>query len=322
MIYFFIIISTLVYFFFLTINKKTESQPQGRKIMITLSLILSLIMIYVFSNSYDYSNSKAYKSIYSKNLSVRNNIKTIKDNVPMLESKLLNNPDDFNGWLMLGKSYSILKNYQKASRAYQVAINLRPNNMAAIKEYILVLRSDSETINKELIKKYFNIYLASTNDAQGLLDQLSFSFTINDNSLAQKTLNKIIGHPDIKDKIQYKDLLSQLKDNSSEFNSILDIRVSTNMIYQGYFFMILKEINVDQPFAIKRISANQDNISLNFTKNDFMVKENMKIPNKFDFVIKHSNMERFSSENKPVEVFKMTIEDYASVKDSILKVSF
>jgi len=322
MIYFFIIISTLVYFFFLTINKKTESQPQGRKIMITLSLILSLIMIYVFSNSYDYSNSKAYKSIYSKNLSVRNNIKTIKDNVPMLESKLLNNPDDFNGWLMLGKSYSILKNYQKASRAYQVAINLRPNNMAAIKEYILVLRSDSETINKELIKKYFNIYLASTNDAQGLLDQLSFSFTINDNSLAQKTLNKIIGHPDIKDKIQYKDLLSQLKDNSSEFNSILDIRVSTNMIYQGYFFMILKEINVSQPFAIKRISANQDNISLNFTKNDFMVKENMKIPNKFDFVIKHSNMERFSSENKPVEVFKMTIEDYASVKDSILKVSF
>jgi tetratricopeptide (TPR) repeat protein len=322
MIYFFIVITTLVYFFFLTINKTTKAQPQDKKIKITLSIFLSLIIIYVFSNSYDYSNSKAYKSIYSKNLSVRNNIKTIKDNVPMLESKLLNNPDDFNGWLMLGKSYSILKNYQKASRAYQIAINLRPNNMDAIKEYILVLRSDSETINKELIKKYFNIYLTSTNDAQGLLDQLSFSFTINDNSLAQKTLNKIIKHPDIKNKIQYKDLLSQLKDNSSEFNFILDIRVSTNMIYQGYFFMILKEINVDQPFAIKRISANQDNISVNFTKNDFMIKENMKIPNKFDFVIKHSNMEKFSSENKPIEVFKMTIEDYASVKDSILKVSF
>lgn len=322
MIYFLIVISTLVYFFFLTINKSTVSQTQDKKIKITLSLILSLIFIYIFSNSYDYSNAKAYKSIYSKNLNVRNNIKTIKDNVPMLESKLLNNPDDFNGWLMLGKSYSILKNYQKASRAYQIAINLRPNNMDAIKEYILVLRSDSETINKELIKKYFNIYIASTNDAQGLLDQLSFSFTINDNLLAQKTLNKIIKHPDIKNKVQYKDLLSQLKDNSSEFNSILNIQVSTNIIYQGYFFMILKEINVNQPFAIKRISADQDNISVNFTKNDFMIKENMKIPNKFDFVIKHSNMERFSSENKPMEVFKMTIEDYASVKDSILEVSF
>ena len=322
MIYFLIVISTLVYFFFLTINKSTVSQTQDKKIKITLSLILSLIFIYIFSNSYDYSNVKAYKSIYSKNLNVRNNIKTIKDNVPMLESKLLNNPDDFNGWLMLGKSYSILKNYQKASQAYQIAINLRPNNMDAIKEYILVLRSDSETINKELIKKYFNIYIASTNDAQGLLDQLSFSFTINDNLLAQKTLNKIIKHRDIKNKVQYKDLLAQLKDNSSEFNSILNIQVSTNIIYQGYFFMILKEINVNQPFAIKRISANQDNISVNFTRNDFMIKENMKIPNKFDFVIKHSNMERFSSENKPMEVFKMTIEDYASVKDSILEVSF
>ena len=93
-------------------------------------------------------------------------------------------------------------------------------------------------------------------------------------------------------------------------------------MFFDHFFMILKEINVNQPFAIKRISANQDNISVNFTKNDFMIKENMKIPNKFVFVIKHSNMERFSSENKPIEVFKMTIEDYASIKDSILKVSF
>ena len=68
MIYFLIVISTLVYFFFLTINKSTVSQTQDKKIKITLSLILSLIFIYIFSNSYDYSNVKAYKSIYSKNL--------------------------------------------------------------------------------------------------------------------------------------------------------------------------------------------------------------------------------------------------------------
>ena len=85
----------------------------------------------------------------------------------------------------VGKSYSILNNYQKASRAYQVAINLRPNNMDVIKEYILVLRSDSENINKEVIKKYFKIYLAKTNDPQGLIDQLSFAFSINDTLLAE-----------------------------------------------------------------------------------------------------------------------------------------
>ena len=91
--------------------------------------------------------------IHSKNMSVRNNIKTIRENIPKLESRLLNSSDDFNGWLMLGKSYSILKNYQKASKAYQIAINLRPDNMDALREYILVLRSDGEIINKDLIEK-------------------------------------------------------------------------------------------------------------------------------------------------------------------------
>ena len=40
------------------------------------------------------------------------NIDNIDESISNIE-KLLNNPDDFNGWLMLGKSYSILKNYQK-----------------------------------------------------------------------------------------------------------------------------------------------------------------------------------------------------------------
>jgi len=322
MTYYIIFISIIMYFFFLTIYKSEDEQSENKKTKIILSILLVSFIVYIFSTSYNLKNTKAYKSIHMKNLSVRNNINTIKNNLPMLESKLLNNPDDFNGWLMLGKSYSILKNYQKASRAYQIAIDLRPDNMDAVREYILILRSDSESINKELIKKYFDIYLASTNDPQGLLDQLSFSYSINDNSLAQKTLNKVINHPDIKNKKQYIDLLSQLVNNTSDSNSILDINVSTDVSYQGYFFMILKEIDVSQPFAIKRISATQDNMSITFTKNDFMIKDGVKIPNKFDFVIKHSSMQRFSSENKPVEVFKMTIEDYASVKDSILEVSF
>ena len=77
---------------------------------------------------------------------------------------------------MLGKSYSILKNYNSASRAYEVAINLRPENMDALREYILVLRSDSEVLNKDLIKKYFKIFISQTNEPQALLDLLSFSF--------------------------------------------------------------------------------------------------------------------------------------------------
>ncbi len=114
-----------------------------------LSILFSSFILFIFSLSYDSSDTNEYKKIHNKNLSVRKNIKTIKENIPLLESRLLNSQNDFNGWLMLGKSYSILSNYQKASKAYQIAINLRPNNMDVIREYILVLRSDSENINKK-----------------------------------------------------------------------------------------------------------------------------------------------------------------------------
>ena len=143
MTYPFIFISIIIYFFFLTIYKSGDKKSENKKIKIILSIALVSFIVYIFSISYNPINTKAYKSIHTKNLNVRDNINTIKNNLPMLESKLLNNPDDFNGWLMLGKSYSILKKYQKASRAYQIAIDLRPDNMEALREYILILRSDS-----------------------------------------------------------------------------------------------------------------------------------------------------------------------------------
>ena len=75
---------------------------------------------------------------------------------------------------MLGKSYSILKNYNSASRAYEVAINLRPENMDALREYILVLRSDSEVLNKDLIKKYFKIFISQTNEPSSTIRSFKF----------------------------------------------------------------------------------------------------------------------------------------------------
>ena len=322
MIYFFIILSIFIYLYFLNTDKPDQLLYKNKLPIVLLIIIFSSFILYIFSTSYDSLNTKEYKEIHTKNLSVRNNIKIIKENIPMLESKLSQNPNDFNGWLMLGKSHSILKDYQNASRAYQIAINLRPNNMDAVKEYILVLRSDSELINKETIKKYFKIYINKTNDAQSLLDQLSFSFTINDNILAQQTLNMIIDHPSIKSKEQYKNLLVQLENNLEMNNSILDINISTKNIYQGYFFIILKKSNINMPFAIKRVRANKNSYLIKITKNDFMIKDNINIPNKFDFVIKHSLSESFSSDNKPVEIYKLGIENYQKVRESALSINF
>ena len=86
--------------------------------------------------------------------------------------------------------------------------------------------------------------------------------------------------------------------------------------------MILKEKNINQPFAIKRVKINRANFDVKFTSNDFMVKENTNVPNDFEFIIKYSKSDRFSSDVNLIEVFRMNISDYNSVKEGILRVTF
>ena len=322
MIYLFLLGLLVIYLIILSKNRDASDDSKSSRLKITFVLVLSLFTLYIFSLTYDFTNTAKYKEIHTKNLSVRSNIRTIKENIPKLEARLLNSSNDFNGWLMLGKSYSIIKNYQKASKAYQVAINLSPDNMDALREYILVLRSDSEIINKDLIEKYLSVYFNKTDDPQALLDLLSFSFNVNDNALAQTTLTKIIKHPDIANKKQYEKLLTDLVNNSNNNRTILHLSVSSKKMYEGYFFMILKEKNINQPFAIKRVSVTSDNFEVKFTTDDFMIKSNVDIPDNFEFVIKHSQSDRFTSDSRPTEVFRMDINNYRETRDIKLQVSF
>ena len=322
MIYLFLLGLLVIYLIILSKNRDASDDSKSSRLKITFVLVLSLFTLYIFSLSYDFTNTAKYKEIHTKNLSVRSNIRTIKENIPKLEARLLNSSNDFNGWLMLGKSYSIIKNYQKASKAYQVAINLSPDNMDALREYILVLRSDSEIINKDLIEKYLSVYFNKTDDPQALLDLLSFSFNVNDNTLAQNTLTKIIKHPDIANKKEYKKLLTDLVNNSNNNRTILHLSVSSKKMYEGYFFMILKEKNINQPFAIKRVSVTSDNFEVKFTTDDFMIKSNVDIPDNFEFVIKHSQSDRFTSDSRPTEVFRMDINNYKETRDIKLQVTF
>ena len=322
MIYLFLLGLLATYLIILGKNRETNEDSKSSRLKIIFILLLSFLTLYIFSLAYDLTNTAKYKEIHAKNLSVRSNIRTIKENIPKLEARLLNSSNDFNGWLMLGKSYSILKNYQKASKAYQVAINLSPDNMEALREYILVLRSDSEILNKDLIEKYLTVYISKTKDPQALLDLLRFSFNVNDNALAQNTLTKIIKHPDITNKKEYEKLLTNLMNNSNDNQTILNLSVSSKKMYEGYFFMILKEKNINQPFAIKRVKVISDNFEVKFTTHDFMIKSNVDVPNDFEFIIKHSQNDKFISNSSLIEVFRMDINNYKEIRDVKLHVAF
>lgn len=52
--------------------------------------------------------------------------------VDKLEKKLEKNPNDVNGWLLLGRSLMVSEDYDKAIIAFEKAMALEPNNLAAI----------------------------------------------------------------------------------------------------------------------------------------------------------------------------------------------
>lgn len=52
--------------------------------------------------------------------------------VDKLETKLKQKPNDFDGWLLLGRSYSVTEEHNKAIHAFEKALSLQPNNLNAL----------------------------------------------------------------------------------------------------------------------------------------------------------------------------------------------
>jgi cytochrome c-type biogenesis protein CcmH len=71
---------------------------------------------------------------------------TIKGMVDGLAKRLESNPDDYNGWLMLGRSYTVLKNLEAAAVAYDKAAALKPND---VEPRLQQLASLMTTVNPE-----------------------------------------------------------------------------------------------------------------------------------------------------------------------------
>src|SRR5262249_44569628 len=70
----------------------------------------------------------------------------VKGMVAGLASKLEANPNDYNGWLMLGRSYTVLKDFDNASKAYEKAIALKPSEVDPHLQYLASLMT---TVNPD-----------------------------------------------------------------------------------------------------------------------------------------------------------------------------
>jgi cytochrome c-type biogenesis protein CcmH len=68
--------------------------------------------------------------------------KMIEGMVAGLAARLEQNPEDYDGWMMLGRSYTVLRQPDKAGEAYKKAIALKPTDVAPKLQYAGLLMMD------------------------------------------------------------------------------------------------------------------------------------------------------------------------------------
>ena len=218
MIFIFIVILTFLYIFFLfkNLGESTSISIDNKYIFLTLfALFIFIIMIFLGKSNIGYIEE--YNKISSKHQEIRNNISTIRKNIPSLEQKLNNNHNNFEGWVMLGKSYIIISDFNSAALAYETAIKLDNTDKIVLQDYISLLRRLDSKNNKDKILKAFDILIAlDKSDINSFNMKLNYSIDINDSEMTKNILRKIIINKNIKDKKPYETILNKLISKDKE----------------------------------------------------------------------------------------------------------
>jgi len=244
-----------------------------------------------------------YENISKRNQDIRNNIVTIKKNIPLLKEKLSLEPDYYKGWVILAKSYLIIDDISASVAAYENALQIDSTDKIILQEYIVSLRKENAKVNKVKILKMYDRLLKIDNlDTNTLNDKLNYSIDINDSNLTIKILEDIIKNPKIKNKIQYKEFLAKLINHGApffEFNIIISNKLREKISNNKYIFFIIKdEKKLNIPFAVKRVQKNDINnkVTIN-NSNIMMVSNNTPMPDNIILSIKASNKKTISKDN-------------------------
>lgn len=101
-----------------------QRQPRARWVSI---LVIILLPALVVGGYFKYGSPQLIEPAVQENPHSNSHGQMPKDfesMVAKLEQRLKENPDDIQGWQMLGKSYAMLENYAKAVHAYQQVLAL------------------------------------------------------------------------------------------------------------------------------------------------------------------------------------------------------
>ena len=304
MIYLICILIFIFYFYILYKNPGEKSTLIHGKTTTIIIISLSFILIsFIFLSLSNVDNMTEYENISKRNKDIRNNIVTIKKNIPLLKEKLSLEPDYYEGWVILAKSYLIIDDISASVAAYENALQIDSADKIILQEYIVSLRKENAKVNKvKILKTYDRLLKIDNLDTNILNDKLNYSIDINDSKLTIKILEDIIKNPKIENKIQYKEFLAKLINHgapSFEFNIIISNKLREKISNNKYIFFIIKdEKKLNIPFAVKRVQNNDVNnkITIN-NSNIMMLSNNTPMPDNIILSIKVSNEKTISKDN-------------------------
>ncbi|MBT6734058.1 MAG: hypothetical protein HOA76_01990 [Gammaproteobacteria bacterium] len=291
MIYLILLFISFLYFLLLYKNIGEKITLSKKTIGMNLIFIgLFIISTILFFKDSGVLNKQEYDEILTKHLKIRNNILTIKKNIPVLKTKLSKDPDYYQGWVMLAKSYIIIDKLLLSADAYEKAILIKPNDNLILEEYISVLRRIDPKSNRiKIIKTFDKLILLNSSDITIYNMKLNYSIEINDASLTKEILNNVIDNKLIKDKDPYIQALKQLNASSNKFS--FEIMLSDKMfVYlksMPHTFFILRDKMSGPPFAVKKIISSDLSRKIIISSENKMIK-GMNLPGNVTLVIKGS----------------------------------
>tara|TARA_B100001250_G_scaffold12789_1_gene11129 strand:+ start:4053 stop:5051 length:999 start_codon:yes stop_codon:yes gene_type:complete len=304
MIYLICILIFIFYFYILYKNPGEKSTLIHGKTTTIIIISLSFILIsFIFLSLSNVDNMTEYENISKRNKDIRNNIVTIKNNIPLLREKLSLEPNYYQGWVILAKSYLIIDDISASVAAYENALQIDSTDKIILQEYIVSLRKESEKVNKvKILKAYDRLLKIDNLDINILNDKLNYSIDINDSNLTIKILRNIIKNPKIKNKTQYKEFLAKLINHgasSFEFNIIISNKLREKISNNKYIFFIIKdEKKLNIPFAVKRVQKNDVNNKITINNSNIMMgSNNTPMPDNIILSIKVSDEKTISKDN-------------------------
>jgi cytochrome c-type biogenesis protein CcmH len=128
-----------------TTRKVAPKQSPARTVIysVALGFPIAAVLIYLQIGNQAAIKGVAVASPPSAQMSSEsaqaNEQKRVEGNVAALAKRLEQNPNDLNGWVMLGTSYRMLERYADASNAYAKATALKPDDADLLADYVFVL---------------------------------------------------------------------------------------------------------------------------------------------------------------------------------------